>query len=53
MMGNLSDYIQLIIVVIAFGTYVVILERRLTRIETALEYIQRQIQDLAERLRDA
>lgn len=52
-MGNLSDYINVILVIVAFGTYVVILERRLTRIETALEYIQRQIQGLAERLRDA
>ena len=49
-MEILSNYASLLIVVIAFGGYVVVIERRLTRIETTLKFLQAQLAVLMEKL---
>jgi len=50
MMENIGNYISLFIVVIAFGGYVVVIERRLTRIEVTLKFLQTQLAVLMEKL---
>jgi len=44
-----ANYKELIFLVIAFGGYVVLLERRLTKVETSLKFILNEIKRLVKK----
>ena len=50
-MINLAPYfLAVLAIVAAFGGYVVVIERRLTRIETTLKFVQEQVLVLVKKL---
>jgi len=49
-MEIISTFSGLLIVIIAFGGYFVVIERRLTKIETTLSFLHEKIEALVKKL---